>query len=366
MEVLLEQLLERWEQAFDELETFSANKELVKGVQYPDGLPYDLTEIDENFFPEWEPMANEGRFTYQDTFVEFVKFNLDTRVPSVLKRMEFQDGKKISFQSIVINGSGAPAFSQMSKEEIINQIRNDGYSMISTVTRYEYGQTGRIEKSFSIHIAPGLGKYTSYDVYTYGEDQVLDAIRTFFEQGTNRITYSRIPEDMTPETLVDTFSAALAESIAKALEDQPPAQPIALLELSYHYADVYIPSLVCQSAQKVAERIANKDFPFIPDDYYSALKIETKPLEHFFAQLDQMMKEDANAELGRKTLRKAASILTRNKLFGKLEVTEDFAAYALDWSVEGYDDANFEEILVECGVEQHVISKWRKSGMLRD
>ena len=69
-------------------------------------------------------------------------------------------------------------------------------------------------------------------------------------------------------------------------------------------------------------------------------------------------------DLGRSMLRKAAYILTRNKLFGKLNITEDFTAYAIDWFIEGHSDAHFEAILRECGVEAGVIEKWKQKGIL--
>jgi hypothetical protein len=63
-------------------------------------------------------------------------------------------------------------------------------------------------------------------------------------------------------------------------------------------------------------------------------------------------------------LRKAAHLLTKNKLFGKVKVSDDFAVYAIDWSLEGHSDEDFEEILKECGVEADVIEHWKQTGML--
>lgn len=400
MESLLEQLLQRWEQAFDNLETLPGHKAQVKTTLYSDGSRYNLEKFDGKLFPSDGPLAKdkegispiglheygfnaqglpcyttsrhdynqitwEGFYTYSDTHAEYIDFCLNTGVPSDLKRMEFQEGRKVSFQSIVINGRGSGySLSQMSKEEVISLIRNDGFSIIATVTRYEYGLTDKIEKSSSIHITPGIGKFTSYDEYTYDKNQTLDTIRTFFEQGTDRLTYCRVPENMSPESLVESLAEEMAGLIAETLADQHLTQPIALLELSYHYADNYIPLLVCQSAQEVAEKLANEEFTFIPDYYDDALQVETKPIEHLFARLEEMMEEKDDMKLGRKMLRKAAALLTRSKLFGKMKVTDDFAAYAIDWSIEGHSDAHFEEILLECGVEAGTIKIWKQKGIL--
>jgi len=400
MEKLLEQLLHRWEQAFGDLETLPGYKAQVKTSQYSDGSRYNLAKFDWDSFPSDGPMTKkkddivpmalheygftdqgrpcyvafkhdynqiiwEGFYTYSNTLVEYVEFCLNTGVPSALMRMEFQENKKVSFQSIVINGRGSGySLSQMPKEELINKIRNDGFSLISTVTRYDYSSTGRIEKATSIHITPGIGKFTSYDEYTYDENQNLDTIRTFFEQGTNRLTYSRLPEGIDPESLVESLARAMAISISETLVDQNLEQPIALLELSYHYADNYDPLLVWQTVQEVAEKLANNEFDFIPDYYGAAVQVEMLPFEKLFAQLQQIMEERDDSNLGRVMLRKAAYLLTRDALFGKVKVSDDFAAYAIDWSIEGHSNAHFEEILGECGVQVDVIEIWKQRGML--
>jgi hypothetical protein len=94
------------------------------------------------------------------------------------------------------------------------------------------------------------------------------------------------------------------------------------------------------------------------------VRAETLPFEKLFAQLEQMMEERDDSNLGRIMLRKAAYLLTRDALFGKVKVSDDFAAYAIDWSIEGHSDARFEEILGECGVQVGVIEIWKQRGML--
>lgn len=76
------------------------------------------------------------------------------------------------------------------------------------------------------------------------------------------------------------------------------------------------------------------------------------------------MRSEDDWGLGTKMLWKTARILTQSKLFGKVQVTEDFAAFAIDWSLEGHDDEEFEEILIECGVEVEVIKLWKQTGIL--
>ncbi|SIO14386.1 hypothetical protein [Chitinophaga niabensis] len=399
MEKQLEQFLQRWEQAFNELQTLSLYKNQVKTTQYSDGLRYNLKKFDGETFPSDGLMTKnkhdldtnslyeygfnaeglpcyvkyhhnynhatwEGFYNYCDDFVEYVEFYVHTGVPSSIVRIEFRDKRKISLQNLVINGRGGSAASpQMSREEIISSIRNDESAFILTATRYEYGLKDRIEKASNIHIIPGMGKFTSYDEYGYDQNETLDTIRRFFEQGHNQLIYCKLSENMTSETLVESLSEALARSIAETLTRQVKELPVALLELSYHYGDNYIPYLVCQSAQEVATKLANGNSVFI-GDYQDALDLEIESLEKLYAQLEQMMEDMGTGELGRKMLIKAARHLTRSKLFGKLQVTEDFAAYAIDWTIDGYGDGEFEKILLECGVEPTIIKLWKHTGML--
>jgi hypothetical protein len=123
------------------------------------------------------------------------------------------------------------------------------------------------------------------------------------------------------------------------------------------------PLLVCQTTKDIAEKVAKKEIVFIPD-YSNYLNVDRQPVENLFAQLEQMMDDESHMDLGRTMLRKAARILTRTKISGKMNVTEDFAAYAIDWSIEGHSDEDFEEILEECGVQAVVIAKWKQEGIL--
>lgn len=122
MQTLLEQLLYRWEQAFDELQTLPAYEALVRTTQYSDGLRYDLEKFGANSFPsnglmtqdkdsittslyeygfnsdglpchvkyrhDYNDVTREGFYAYGDSFVEYVEFCLNTGVPAALTRLE--------------------------------------------------------------------------------------------------------------------------------------------------------------------------------------------------------------------------------------------------------------------------------------
>jgi hypothetical protein len=400
MQHLLQNLLQRWEQAFDEPEALFHYKSLVKTILYADGLRFDLEKFDRNSFPSGGPMSNEkdgiepralheygfnadgfpcyvtfrhdyneitweGLYSYSDTFVEYVEYCLNTGVPSAIQRVIYQGKRKVSYQSISINGRGsAYSRAQMSKEEIIHKIKNDDFSIISTVTQFHYDFT-KIKKATNIHITPSIGQFSSYDEYTYDENQNLDAIRRFFEEGNNRLIYCKVPEGMSAESIIENVAQEMAKSISEALAQQDIEEPIAFLELNYHYADNYIPLLVWKTAREVEDQLANNEFEFI-NEYHDAIQPDRVSFEKLFAMLELMMDESDDASLGRVMLRRAASLLTTNKLSGIVKVSNDFAAYAVDWSIEGHSNEHFEEILLECGVKANVIKEWKKKGILPD
>ena len=401
MDLLLEDLLQRWTLAFDELDSLSQRRSEIRTVQYADSFRYDLGKFDRNSFPSGGPLTTdkgqitpfspheygfndkglpcyttfghdhnqifwEGYYCYTDDLVEFVEFCLTSGIPSAIQRIKYQNGRKISWQSMSINGRGTGySRSSMSKEEIINRIKNEGFSLIYTVTSFQYDPSGKIEKAFSNHKSSGIGEYTSYDEYAYDKNGELDTIRTFFEKGSNRLTYCRVPENTDPESLMDELAANMAQAVLAALASAEIEEPIALLELSYHYADNYYPLLVYQSAQEVEDALENEDFSFTPTYYDDAVSVDRSPFERLFAQLGQMMEERDDMQLGRRMLRKTAELLTTYQLFGEIAVTDDFAAFAIDWSIEEHSEEHFQEILLECGVEPAHLEFWRKKGLFR-
>jgi hypothetical protein len=398
MKDLLQQLLQRWEQAFDEIDQLTYHKSQVTTIQYAEGFRYNLSSYSPDSFPSQGAMLEkpgdsdqdnlyeygindkgrpcfvtfkhvfngiswEGYYTYSDALAEYVEYCLNTGIPSVIDRLNFLDGKKVSYQSLHINTRGSMFSSNpRSKKEIIDFIKNDDHSLIYTITSYLYGHDNRIEKTTSLHNMPGIGQYTTYDEYAYDEHHNLDTIRTFFKNGDNRLSYCRVPENITTTALIETVAQAMAQSISETLLKAEIRQPIHILELNYRFADSYIPLLVYKSAPSVNEQVVSY-FDFT-NEYYNGVQVDILPFEREFAQLEQLMNEIGDMGLGRTMLRKTAYLLTTSKIFGKTKTTGDFAAYAVDLSLEGHSHEEFEEILIECGLTPTDIEYWKEKGIL--
>ena len=112
--------------------------------------------------------------------------------------------------------------------------------------------------------------------------------------------------------------------------------------------------IIPTSAYKVFENL------FTPN-YLNLIHIDDKDLARPLQQLQQIMEKEEDWNRGTKMLRKAAFLLTRGKLKGKIAVSEDFVAYPIDWELEGQE---FEEVLRDCGQSDEVIRHWKDSGWI--
>jgi len=89
------------------------------------------------------------------------------------------------------------------------------------------------------------------------------------------------------------------------------------------------------------------------------ISLDDSTFERPLQQLVQLMEQTSDYDIGTKMLRKAAWLLTRGRLEGKIPVSDTFVAYAIEWMLEGQE---FEEILRECGQREEVIADWRARG----
>lgn len=394
MDNLIDQLINRWEEAFDNIQTLPVFKAQVKTTQYANGARYNLEKFDQQSFPADGPLSSgkdnheygfndqglpcyvafshehnktywEGYYKYTDNLAEYIEFNINTGTPSAITRVIFENGRKTATQRLVVNGRGTIyGHLKSHRTELINKIKEDANALFLTATSFQYDQAGKIMRAESIHVTPGIGKYTSHDEYAYTDNQ-LDKIRTFDAEGNSRLTYSRNSANLSPEALVEKLAQAMALSITHTLQNYKMGLPLALLELGFHYADNYLPLLGIQSQQEVEQRHLKGEFTFITDNYIDAL-IDITPFEDLFAQMELLMEEQDDMNIGVKALRRTAAILTETKLFGKIATTGDFTAFAIDWSIEGHTTEELISIFLECGVQTDTITKWKQSNFLAE
>lgn len=384
-------LIARWEQAFDDINKIPGYRSQVKTWKYASNSRYNLDKFSWDQFPSDGPMSDEpdnhaygfndkglpcyvkfshphnkniweGFYSYTTDLVEYVEFYTNSGVPSAITRLFFEDGRKTILQSLVVNGRGSIfAHLKADKPELIKKIKEYEGGFFAFTTRFEYNTDGRIFRSASTHITPGLGTHTSHDEYAYEGDK-LDTIRTFDDQGNNRLTYSRNRENLDTNTITARLAQQIAESIVTKLKDEKLELPLAYLEIVYHYADSYLPLLCYLSEKEIKEKQLNKEFIWTAD-LRDPIELALTPFEDLFVQMETLMQEEDNMDLGRNMLTQVATILTKTKLLGNIQTTADFAAIAIDPSIEGHSNEDLIRILKECGVTDATISQWQQNNM---
>ncbi|MCF6408065.1 hypothetical protein L3C95_34575 [Chitinophaga filiformis] len=405
LEILKQNLLSRWKQAFHEFDRLQEYKTNVITEKYIPGFRYNLEDYgtpaflqpEEKLFPvaavreindyhfyglsadglpcytsygnAVENVFWEGYYLYGKEWVEYVEYNAGTKIPACIKRIQYdENGQKVAWQSLMVIGRGeGDAYVDMNPEEKIESITDNGHSLFCNIEKYEV-VAGRIEKGYCLSITPGAGESEYENIYKYNSDGMLDEIRTVNVSGASKLSYVRPEEKLNIQTLMATVAANMAVAVTDALVEHKVEVPLSLLELSYHYADVYIPSLSPRSVaftKQISKQHPDEDIfdlIFLATELdHAYLDVAPEKFERPFTQLMQIISKEEKWEMGSVLLRKVAHILTTEKLFGRLPVGEEFAAYAVDWGMEMED---FEDVLRECGVPGKMISTWKERGWL--
>jgi len=399
---MLQQLIERWEKAFDEINLLPEYYDSAKVFKYAAGRCFELKDYpNEDFQPERSltdtadnktipyyqyglrsdglpcytsyPSKGtaskwEGYYIYNDQQVEYIEFNTQTKMPSCIERILFLNGRKTSFQRVFISTrASAPAWVGLSKEEAISRLKNDKYSIEASIEDYEY-EGSKIVKADCHGMAPGQGEYKYYKTYLYDEKGELDEIRDFYSDGSSRLSYVRTEENYSLQDMSDRLAALIAGAVVDALIKNKVEIPVAIVELSYTYVYTYLPVVIARSESVKQDVIANcgeNIWEGLFLDFDELLHLKTDTFERLFEQFIQIMEKTDNYESGRAMLRKSATLLTKSKLLGKVSVADEFVAYAIDKSVEGHSNEAFKKILKECGLEENIIEAWNKRGWLR-
>ncbi|SFD77581.1 hypothetical protein SAMN05518672_103170 [Chitinophaga sp. CF118] len=404
LELQKQDLLERWKHAFNEIELLQQYKDKIQTERYIPGFRYDLKDYDtplflkpeEKLFPEARSREIsdyhfygfttdgmpcytsfghrvskvnwQGYYSYSKNLVEYIEFCMETGIPSTIKRFIYEDGEKAIFQSLSVNSRGSiPIYKGSPKEEIIAGIIDDQHSLFCTVEKYTT-ENGKILKADCIAIAPGAGEYRYAEVYRYDENNKLDEIRTVYEDGKTSLAYVQLNKNIDINQLSLAVSENMASAIIDTLQESRIEVPLSLLEINYKSITEYMPLLTPRSLAFTEEISRNHeeedifDLIFLSTEVSHAyMEINPAGFERLFRQFIQIVEREEKWDLGTAMLRRVAYLLTTNKLNNKIPVSNEFAAYAIDWESEMEE---FEDILLECGLSGSVISSWKERGWL--
>ncbi|MCW3106045.1 MAG: hypothetical protein JWQ09_551 [Segetibacter sp.] len=397
VELLKEQLIERWKLAFnqvvllDEFESKSVQikyastlryelkdfdgKKIKPGGRFLSAIPSDPTEnfyeygIEERGLPcfsrschKWNAVYWRGFYSFKNDLAEHVEFCIDTGIPSTVERVVFEHGRKISYQSLHINGGGSGSvYYDMPVQQIIESILTDSFSLICTVKEFVYDNNDKVTKAGGLSVGPGPREYKYEDVYMYDVKGKLETITTYFETGETRLAYKAPNKQITFKELSDNLSEKMAHSIVDQMVRLQIEQPLAVLQITYRCVANYHPSLnYVTDAEKQAILQTQQSEEIFTGLFISVenfIDLTDEGFESELQQFVQLMEAGEKWMAGTRMIRKTASILTRNKLEGRIKVSDDFVAFAIDWSIK---HEGFAKILKDCGVKEETIKDWKK------
>jgi hypothetical protein len=337
---------------FKELRTLSTEK-----------LPFIYT-LDESGRPCYfehhreDKISKKGYYTYTDSLVEYIEYDIKTAAPHCIQRIIYDGDKKISFQSIMINGAIDPEFHGTTKDVIIQNLLKNEYALLYGFELYHYTDN-RISHTDCLYLSLGSGEYTLQKKYNYNEAGELVEIMDIYPDDKVLYGYVKTPDNITLQELSDQVATMIAADIIETLKKAETPVPVGILEIDFQEVGVFSPLLSVFSEQQQEEIEALEGEERTTALFSFDLEYITVAPRSFDRLLCAFMRETDTLEnyaLAIAMARKTAWLLNNNKLNNEIPVTKKFMAYATDWDVEPED---FAGVLKDCGLPEKEVEKWR-------
>lgn len=396
LDLLKQDLFERFIRAFDEFDRIAEKKATAQTFVYSQLPRYSVHKFDGKKIPAggktlpappesnpqaygldtegqpcyhssehtWNQEYWEGFYNITDACIEYIEFSLQSKMPVEMSRILLNNGRKIGFQHLRVNGGWLRyAYNGLSNREIVEQLKHDSFKLISTAELYHYeGQ--RIVSADCWNAMPGMDSSTYKQKYRYNIFGKLKDIFAKRPDNTTQYIYADIPEEVTLEELSDQVAREMANAIADTLQLIEFPSPLAIMELSYQEIGNYAPyiGVVLQKGKENAVKTMKGDALFA--ELFLGMKdeveIDHQRYERLLTAFINRVMDDENFDLATAMIRKVANLLTTQKAFGKAPVTDDFIAYAIDWSIA---PENVTEIMRECGMSEEALERWKMLGV---
>jgi len=392
-EELQQQLFDRWLTAFDEINQLPKYKKQAVKAMYGESGLFRLAGYEPlNFQPD-RPLADsptemksdqygldvsgkpcytlsqygmEGFYRYSDHLVEYLEFYEPLGILSTIQRLQFHQGKKVSYQSFSINGIGLGSpYAGKTKEQIFKKLFRDRNGYFSTIEQYHY-EGDRIKRADCLYNMPGIGAYTSQEEYHYTDAGELDEILSIDQEGNRQYTYVKPPAGITLNELSEQVSQLLAADIVATIVATAPKSPLAIVELNYQEVGSYFPLLHIISdaywkkrAAEYGEEALLEQVILSGDHPLTMVSFDTSErlMKAFIGEIEK----SGDYAAARKMMYSTAWHLTTSQLNKQVAVSDEFIAYAVDWSMA---PENVGEILVSCGMPEAQLQDWQKRGIL--
>ena len=397
LEQLKKELFERLLAACDEIETVEQSKQKAVETVYAANNRYDVEKFKDGNIPAGGTLLSEspdsdahiygldsqnrpcfsssehtsnrrlwkGFYKYSNGLVEYVEFDGKSEKPSQITRLNFEDGRKKSLQYLKINGGGfGKSYEGLSNKEAIGKLVASKYDLICRLELYQYDEN-RISVADCWSLIPGIGPSYYKQTYTYDESGNLKEIKQDFENGTSQYVFVEQPAELSFQELSDQVAAQIANAIAESISSSDIKSPIAIMQLSYQEVGNYEPfvTVITDEDQKtILENLPKDDL--LEELFITGrqeLNIDSSKFERLLTAFMNKVEESENYDLATNMIRKAAYLITTQKLTQKLNLSDDFIAFAVDWSLIPDD---LPQMMLECGMTPERLKWWQSKGVL--
>ncbi|WP_160714113.1 hypothetical protein [Chitinophaga solisilvae] len=362
-EMLHEQLFRRWIAACEEYAVKTEREKQVVHTVFAETRCYDISQFSGGRLPAGTPVSHTrypdcnyvygldaagkpccyypdvedalpfsaGIFNYGNDFAEYIEYgNDDLLLPEKLDRMELQDGKPVAYLSLVMHLGRLPAACPKEEDDWHPLIGK--YSFFYHVERYIY-EGGRIVAAEGYASEPAGAPVHYRKYYRYGADGLPDEIRKETDSGCISYEYVRFPAaDL--ERLTDELAVLVAASITEGIAAAEYEGPLTQVHLRYSDKKYYWPQVFVLPVAKDKDIVSRERETFTwgkADRQFVAHNVLA--YQRPFTALMGYVRESGDYSAVENMLRKAACMLTKEQLSGRVSVTAAFIALALDtWS----------------------------------
>ena len=252
----------------------------------------------------WNKVYWAGFYKRAADSIEYIEFNLNTRVPSKVQRVTFEKGRIISRQTLIINGGGGQKITQPI-DTFMETILNNPHALFIDVQVYLY-ENDNVFKVVGLSEMDDLMPFTYTDFYKYDEFDKLSEIKTHYANGQIVLKYIKPKTKTSINEQVNIVAEKLANWAINKLKNTVFDSPLAFLHLHYRCVVDYLPYIIPATEKGVEKSKKEKDFHYFtsPTDisFDDWIKITDDDIPEEFQVLIQTIHEKENWDSGTKML----------------------------------------------------------------
>ncbi len=303
---------------------------------------------------------------YQDTLTESIEFSVPPRIPLIVKQIFYERGQVVRFVSFRLNGY-TPLYSQKGKnpDKLYEWLGYNG--RFKTVEEYVYAGD-RLVQIVGYSEIPGVAPYSYTDRLTYQAEGGLEQIERVYQDGTKQGLYRRRAKGETFQSIRESAVRLMIEAVVSRIRAANIRERLYCIELSYQAGEHHFPPYVIPGPESYRENLLASRGQAARYEIFSPvlqsnkwfLEITDPAAIEISERLEQEIRAGEKWETATSILREVAAALTRYDWTGIAETTPDFVVFAIDHEMEG---DQLDRVL-GASVSQAQIREWKSKGWL--